>query len=733
MSSMQTIDKIFLGVTRVGVFLVPFVPLIVASPLFFPFITGKNFAFRIIVEVIFACWLMLALREPSFRPKRSLFLWSVGAFLAVVFLADIFGEGPFKAFWSNFERMEGFITLLHLGAYFLVTASVLNTEKLWHRFFATSVGVSAFLGIYGILQLAGKIVINQGGARLDGTFGNAAYFAGYMLFHIFITVFLIFRHRISPPFKWLYGGAILLQVTTLYYTATRGAGLGLVGGLLLALFLVAIFEKQNRRLRIYVGTSLIVLFLLVGGLYAARESAFVKGNSTLNRFASISLEKAGPRFMVWGMAWEGFKDRPILGWGQEGFNYVFNKYYNPNMWSQEQWFDRTHNIFFDWLIAAGFLGLISYLALFFFLLWYLWKGKIASDLAPFSLMEKSVLTGLLFAYFIHNFFVFDNLISYILFFSLIAYIHARFGKAIPALQEFKELKSEQVQYISASILILALLGGVYFLNIRPIGVAQALIKGLKPPQKDIHENLEFYKQAFAQETIGTQEVAEQAMQTAITIAGAPQIPMEVKTEFIAFATSAMNREIERAPEDARLRMFMGGFFNRLGRFDEALPHLLKAHELSPNKQTIAFELGNTYLSTGKISEAKTILKESFEKAPEYGGARLAYAVSAIYSGEFDVPEKLFAPTTTVNILTDERLIKAYYDTKQYKVVIALLKLRSEADPNNAQTHVSLAAAYLANSNRNDAISSLKKAIELNPEFKAQGEFYISEIRAGRNP
>lgn len=720
-------------ITRVGVFLAPFVPLIVAAPLFFPFITGKNFAFRIIVEVIFACWLLLAIREPSFRPKRSLFLWGVGAFLIIVFLADLFGEGPFKAFWSNFERMEGYITLLHLGAYFLVAASVLNTEKWWNRFFATSVGVSAFLGIYGVLQLAGKIVINQGGARLDGTFGNAAYFAGYMLFHIFITIFLIFRHRVSLPFKWLYGGAIFLQVTILYYTATRGAGLGLVCGLLLALLLVAIFEKQNRRLRLSVGASLIVLFLLVGGLYAARESTFVKGNSTLNRFASISLEKAGTRFMVWGMAWEGFKERPVLGWGQEGFNYVFNKYYNPKMWSQEQWFDRTHNIFFDWLIAAGLLGLISYLSLFFFLLWYLWKGKTEDGTVPFSLMEKSVLTGLLFAYFVHNFFVFDNLISYILFFSLIAYLHARFGKAIPVLSESKEWKSEQVQYISASILIVALVGGIYFLNVRPIGVARALIKGLQPPQKDIHENLDFYKQAFARETIGTQEVAEQVMQTAITIASAPQIPVEVKTEFITFAAAAMNREIERTPKDARLRMFMGGFFNRLGRFDEALPHLLKAHELSPHKQTIAFELGNTYISTGKLPEAKALLKEAFENAPEYGGARIAYAVSAIYSGEFDVPEKLFAPTTTINNLTDERLIKAYYDTKQYKVVIALLKLRLEADPNNVQTHISLAAAYLGSGNRSEAIISLQKAIELNPEFKKQGEFYISEIRAGRNP
>src|SRR3989338_10556446 len=144
--------------------------------------------------------------------------------------------------------MEGFITLIHLGADFLIASAGLNTERLWHRFFATSVGVSAFLGIYGLLQLAGKIVINQGGVRLDGTFGNAAYFAGYMLFHIFLSLFLIFRHRLNPGIKWLYGGAILRQVFTLIFTATRGAGLGLIGGLSLALIPTILFEKGDKRL-----------------------------------------------------------------------------------------------------------------------------------------------------------------------------------------------------------------------------------------------------------------------------------------------------------------------------------------------------------------------------------------------------------------------------------------------------------------------------------------------------
>jgi hypothetical protein len=52
------------------------------------------------------------------------------------------------------------------------------------------------------------------------------------------------------------------------------------------------------------------------------------------------------------MALKGIAERPVLGWGQENFNYVFNKYYNPQMFGQEEWFDRTHNVVLDWLIAG---------------------------------------------------------------------------------------------------------------------------------------------------------------------------------------------------------------------------------------------------------------------------------------------------------------------------------------------------------------------------------------------
>lgn len=730
---MHTLDKSLLWVTRIGVFFVPFVPLIIASSLFFPFITGKGFAFRVIVEIVFACYLLLALRRPEFRPKRSLILYGVLAFITVVFLADAFAINPFKAFWSNFERMEGFVTMIHLVAYFFVASAVLNSEKWWHRFFATSVGVSAFLGIYGVLQLLGKIVINQGGVRLDGTFGNSAYFAGYMLFHIFLSLFLMLRHRIPPMYTWMYGAAIALQVFTLIFTATRGAALGLVGGLALSFLLIILFEKSNRRLRMGAVGAFLALIIVVVGLYAGRDVSFIKNSPALTRFASVSASDAGPRLMVWGMAWQGFKEHPVLGWGQEGFNYVFNKYYNPDMWTQEQWFDRTHDIFFDWLISAGALGLLAYLSLFAFLLWYIWRGEPSDRGDSFSFAEKSILSGLLAGYGIHNFFVFDNLISYILFFSLLAYVHTRFGKPFPVFEKRAPIESEQTTSIVGAALLVLLCFGIYYLNLRPLGVAGDLIQALRPQQKGITENLSFYKQAFAVESVGTQEVGEQAIQAAANVAAASNVPEPVKAEFVSFALSAMGREITRAPDDARLRMFIGGFLNQLGHYTEALPHLEKAHQLSQSKQTIAFSLSNTYLSLGKTAEALPLMKVAFESAPNNTGARIAYAATAIYAGNLTTADEILASTTEVSVLTDERLVKAYFQAKQLKKVISLLQLRVSADPTNAQTHISLAAAYSASGNRAQSIVELQKAIELNPDFKKQGEYYIGEIQAGRNP
>ena len=55
-----------LAVVFGGLFAVLLLPLYVENDFYFPFITGKNFAFRIIVEIVFAAWILLALLDTQY-------------------------------------------------------------------------------------------------------------------------------------------------------------------------------------------------------------------------------------------------------------------------------------------------------------------------------------------------------------------------------------------------------------------------------------------------------------------------------------------------------------------------------------------------------------------------------------------------------------------------------------------------------------------------------------------
>jgi Flp pilus assembly protein TadD len=78
-------------------------------------------------------------------------------------------------------------------------------------------------------------------------------------------------------------------------------------------------------------------------------------------------------------------------------------------------------------------------------------------------------------------------------------------------------------------------------------------------------------------------------------------------------------------------------------------------------------------------------------------------------------------------------LQAFADKQRFADIVEIGKMKVATDPNNPQFHMSLAGAYLKMGKRADAITEIKKVIELAPEFKETGEFYIKEIQAGRDP
>ena len=724
----MNVQKILRYLLIGGIFAVPFIPLVISSTMFFPFITGKNFAFSIIVELLLGGWAILAVLDKAYRPKFTLLLISILSFVGIIAIADIFGANPFKSFWSNFERMEGFLTLAHLLGYFVVAGTVLNAEKIWNRFWNTSVAVSVFIGFYGLLQLSGKININQGGVRLDGTFGNASYLAVYMLFHIFITLFLLVRWRGGAWMKYLYGAAIVLQLIILYFTATRSTLLGLVVGVIVTTLLISIFEKQKILIRkISIGV-LIATIASVGIFIAIKDTQFVKKGQVLSRFSNITLEEGASRFTIWGMAFEGLKERPILGWGQENFNFVFNKYYEPSLFSQEPWFDRVHNVVFDWLIAGGILGFIAYFSIPIFMLFYLWR-KMETHL---SVTEKGIFTGLLAGYFFHNMFVFDNIMSYILFFSIAAYIHTHSTLNREVANNTDESKkSNGLSRIAIPVIIIAVISSLYFFNIKGIVTARTLIQAISPQAGGLEVNLEKLEKALSYKTVGKQEVIEQTATAAMRVKNGGA-PIEIQTRFFELAKSELGALVKERPEDARIRIFYAAFLNNFNFHQEALPHLKKAVELSPKKQAIAFELGTAYLNLGETDKAFDVFEGAYNLDTNFKNAEIIYRVGAIYTGRTEEINNLIGPITDSD-RADNRIIQAYAKIGRFDEVVKSLEIVIERGPDSAQNHVSLGAAYLELDKRQMAINEIQKAIDLDEGFREDGEFIIKEIKAGRNP
>ena len=596
----------------------------------------------------------------------------------VIGLADIFGVAPVKSFWSNFERMEGFIMLLHLGMFFLVTSSVFK-EIDWKRWWNTSLAASFMMVLYCVLQIIGLKTINQGGVRVDGTLGNAIYLAVYMLFHIFIALLFLWRTWKSVALRWVYGLLIVLQVWVLYMTATRGAILGLIGGALVVI-LLNLINKENALIRKASVAGLLGVVVLVGGFMVFRNSEFVTNSPVLSRFSSLSVEniKTQGRYFVWPMALEGVKDRPILGWGQENFNYIFQEHYKAEMFRLEPWFDRVHNIFLDWAVAGGLLGLLAYLSLYFALLFIVWKR------GQFSYTEKSILTGLVAAYFFHNFFVFDHLVSYVLFFSLLVYVHYRNAGEPLWGKSFAEAK---INRIVLPIVTIVLLASLYFVNIEPIKTNVFLIKALKAVQTpgETARAVEYFRKAYDTSRLGRPEVVEHiASNSAAVVTG--DLSMEEKNAFFDFAKNAVLKQINDSGNDARYELLGGGFLSAFGFSSEALPHLERAKALMSGKQQIYFEIGSVYVNEKEPLRALETFREAYELAPENLEAKVIYLIGAIYAGDRKIEQEIIGSMLEGEFVFDDRILNAYYANGRMAETRILLERRKVLDPANAETY-----------------------------------------------
>ncbi len=479
-----------------------FSAVVVMTSTFFPFIGGKDYFFRFSVElalVFFILWWAFEsngdeawhrIREACRKP---LFV-AVSAFVLAVLLASLFAYDPHAAFWSNYERGEGAFEMLHYYVFFSLLVVLFKKKEDWRLFFKTFLAVGTLMILYGVLADTG-IATNfisqyqgavQGGAdwykplanRFQGSLGNPAYVAPYLMFSLFYALYLWKTSKLS--LQWLrtvtYGVPIFFLFLFFMVTQTRGAFVGLIIaayvflvffgfmkprfrllslGILAVLLIfcgVLVYFRLNPSLQSFPGgrmfdipigdkplVALGVFALAAGAIVEfARERKFlwwvlaglvaVAFSSGTYAITSGKISLADPttstRFWTWGSAWQGIKERPVLGWGPENFSTVFDKYFDPRHFipgqSTETWFDRAHSIYFDYLAETGVLGLATYIGIFV-LLYMGFLGRKMMHAQNFSATEKGLLVALPIGYLVQGVAIFDVLPVYINLFAFFAF------------------------------------------------------------------------------------------------------------------------------------------------------------------------------------------------------------------------------------------------------------------------------------------------------------------------
>lgn len=717
-----------------GLFAIPFLTLYVENDFFFPFITGKNFAFRIIVEVVLAAWVLLALLDARYRPRFSWLLSSFSVLIIVMFFANLFGAHPATGFWSNFERMDGYVTLVHVFLYVLVLGSMLKEKRHWHYYLYTTLAVAFFVSLHGLAQYTGIVEGYRG--RIDGKLGNAAYMAIYMLFHTFIAFWMFVESR-TTAMRISMALLSVMFIFTLVETGTRGTVLGLIAGIAAMGGYVALFGARFKQFRRYSVAVLVLLGIAAGTLHLARDSAFVAESPNLARIASVTsparvLEELEIRFVIWGMAIEGAKERPLLGWGQGNFNFVFNEYYEPTLYGQEQWFDRVHNIVLDWLIAGGVLGLLAYLSIFVACGYYLFWRPFFNNDESFNVLERGVLVGILVGYFTHNLVVFDNIVSYIFFGVILALIHSRVGVEMPKVATMR-IDERLVTQFAVPVMAVVVIGVYYTMHRPNMAAAGDIIDGYRATT--VQTQYEAFERALSRDSFAQQEVIEQLAQQAMNVARDTKVPEELRQKYVARAESELLAYSKKKPNDARLHVFLGTFYRSIGAPDKAAEQMAIARTLSPRKQAIIAQQGVVELTRNNNEAARDFFKEAFELDERNAEAREYYAASLFYSGQGDAAKALIdSEATKERFAMSDFLINGVNAAGgDSEFLVELYTIRISKSPENAQNWASLAFLYYQMGDIEKALATLEEGGKKVPSFGKTASCISDNIKSGREP
>ena len=626
------------------------VPLIVAPDFFFPYVVPRNIFFRVVVELGAAVLVLaLCLGRNTLDLRDEPILWSLVAFLGAASLSALFSPASMHSLFGDFERMGGVWAWLHLVLFFLLLRTLRDED--WSRVLNAALAVSLLVSLSMIGQSAIASPAHLADAVVgasSSTLGNSGLLAAYLLMNVALAGYLA---ATSARFRFLYLAAGGLSLLAMFFAENRSSVIGLVFGTIVGGLVFAALGTAPRKKWITLaiaGTFAVVVAGVSAGVRTFPTNPAARYVPTVLKRLALT-NRAGAdesRTMQWRAAIDGFRDRPILGYGMENHNLVWSAHFDPGIYRIDtQIYDRTHNQFLETLATTGLVGAIAFLGIWFAIGLTLVRAYRAGRLSASAI---AVLAGLQVAYATYLFFWFVDLNSTMLWILIAALIASR-GTVGSIVLEASGRDTEPAtrRPVLAFATLVVLAAALYGEGYTPLRANRALAR--------IDSQRGSFVEGFTQLDLLANSHARQTTHTPILMAQfigslRPRLqeiranPGQRRTLDRAFAESftAFAREIHRDTLNDRLYTHEGALFVEAAKFygsasyeQQAIDAFHKAIELSPRRIEQRLALANVYTGNGDYERALVVLSDAVKSDPLLGEPRYRLAEAYVGAGHGD--------------------------------------------------------------------------------------------------
>ncbi len=625
------------AITLVGVYGGLLMPLVFIPIVIFPFVFSKLIAFQILIGLTFPAYLMLAWMEPEFRPKRHILFAAVLSYFSALALSVIFASDPMRAWWGNQERMNGLFTLLHFLAWLAMATSLFKTEKDWRRLLNYEVAISVFMAIVAILQRPfPKLLLFPASARVGGLLDNPIYMAAYQIFNLFFIGWLATRTKNRALWAW-YILAAGIDFTAFVLAQSRGGLLGLGTGLLVFAISFSVLTK-NKKARWSIAGLIVLAFAMYGTLFTFRHTPII-AQSPVARLLDFSGSDT-TRFIAWRIAWEGFLEKPLTGWGFDNFHVLFNAKYNPQslrFGAYETWFDRSHNWVLDALAMTGLFGLLTFAFIFAALYYSVIRARRKGWLDTWT---TAVLIALPLGYFTQNLFVFDHpaafSMSYLLYAWVIAATRNTWGGAAGS-EENADAKRRAFTWSPFIIFYAPFLLLVWRASALPFKASQLAIRSNSVFSQNLGVSYALAKQAADIPTPYLDEQAFLFSRNFLNVISQADFQKQIPPwkEIFLFGRSLLDRELDRHPLNAQMLFVAARYSHGFASYipeeiTRAQQRYQQAIKTSPKRQQLLYGLAQLYLQAKQPDSALEIYRQVRDFDPELGEGHWMYGLALMY-------------------------------------------------------------------------------------------------------